>query len=242
MLFPAPPSGSPPVSQVRNSLPEIVSEVARARPELSSESDEYRAAVLLLLIRANGLNVDRLARRAGYPREFVARCLRRLVDNGWSVEGEPAGDGAPNAALQERFWWDVDVALGRRLRRMTEDGEPEWAPINRWVKEFEYGGRSADSPVVHNEYRHIPPYNPDPVQPTGQDAAGGDEAPVAEEGLEVVADGADRAAPEVPLPAEAPRQVQWLGGGSTADASVETAAAKLDKSLIRRSADVDWLR
>lgn len=142
---------------------ELAALVERARPDLPPEAPERRGAVLLLLIPEAGFNVDRLVLRTGFPREFVAQCLRRLVDNAWWVDGAPPENWCADPLSCRDFWLDVDVALGRRLRRVDEHGRPEWAAVGEWVKEFEYYGPQAEEDAVHTGYREIPPHNPEVV-------------------------------------------------------------------------------
>jgi hypothetical protein len=141
--------------------------IALARAELARDCPEYQGANLLLHARETGPNVDRLARRTGYRREFVAQCLRRLVDNSCWVDGELRANWAADAAVYSaQFWLDVDVALGRCLKRINADGKPEWSPAGGdWVKDFNYRGATVADTSVHNEYYAITPYNPAPVDP-----------------------------------------------------------------------------
>jgi len=235
MRISSPHSHDAPAVRPRAGLSEVLADVARARPELSPESDHHRAAVLLLLIDGTGLNVDRLASRSGFPREFVARCLRRLVDNGWRVESAGRSDSGPGAALQEHFWWDVDVALGRRLRRVTEEGDPEWAPLDRWVKEFEYAGRSSENPGVHNEYRHIPPHNPDPAPPSAGAEEEDDAPPTRRASVPEPADRPARRHAAAPRRPEAPQHVARRHTSTS-------AAEKLDEALVDGWKEAEWLR
>jgi hypothetical protein len=140
-------------------------EVERARPGLAAGSEERRAAVLLLLAREGRLNIERLVARTRYPRDFVARCVRRLVDNGWLGGGGVRCEWVADGAASRAFWADVDVALGRMLRRTGEDGRLEWAPVGGWVKHFEYSAPPAREGEVGNHYREIPAYDPEPEAP-----------------------------------------------------------------------------
>src|SRR5687768_6959440 len=114
LASPADPAGSTENRQAR--LSATRSDIHRARPDLTDESPELRAAVLLLLAGEIGFNVDRLVMRTRYPREFVARCTRRLVDNGVWTAGTLLAEWSSTPVDAPSFWWDVDVALGRRLR------------------------------------------------------------------------------------------------------------------------------
>ena len=89
-------------------------------------SPVHMAAVLLLCGREIGQNVDRLARVTGYPREFVARCARRLYDNGvWSA-GETVAPWAVDGDIGLAFWSDCQVALGGLCRHADGSGGFEW--------------------------------------------------------------------------------------------------------------------
>ena len=166
---------SSPSEPLQDRLAAARSAVARARPVLAPDSDEYGAALLLLLSRDSGFNVDRLTGRSRLPREFVARCLRRLADNGWWVDGAVRCDWEAEGATADHFWLDVEVALGRRLRRVTEAGDLEWAPPHEgWVKEFEYASKDAD-PAIYNQYRNLARYDPEPVWVPGSEVV---EAPL----------------------------------------------------------------
>ena len=223
-------------------LSQIHAEVQRSRPDLDPEDPEYRAAVLLLLIHDTGFNVDRLTMRTRFPREFVARCLRRLSDNGWWVDGADTCDWGESRASHEHFWLDVDVALARRLRRLTDGGERQWADLDGWVKEFEYAARNAQESEVYNEYRHIPPHDPGPVF-----VSSGEEDEEEEEGREppVVHRSAaqPRPVPATSAPADrpAPVNVQWLGGSPDAEATPTPAFPLADVRLQEDWDEVEWL-
>ncbi len=141
--------------------------VTRARPDLNAELPEFRAAVLLLLTAEIGYNVDRIMARTRYPREFVARCLRRLVDNGVQIDARLATRWSNEYLATREFWLDVEVALGRYLRRTGEDGRPEWAPAGEWVKNFDFRRGESDTAAA-NEYHRIEPYDPEPAAPDAE--------------------------------------------------------------------------
>nr|MBA2671058.1 hypothetical protein [Gemmatimonadota bacterium] len=105
--------------------------ISEPRPELARESAEFRGGLLLLLIDAYGSNVDRLVRRSGLPREFVARGVRRLIDNGWMTQGDAASRWCENPPECRHFWLDVEVLLGLSHRRVSDTGETEWAPVGQ---------------------------------------------------------------------------------------------------------------
>lgn len=188
-----------------NRLAEARSAIARARPDVDPESDEFGAAILLLLSRDSGFNVDRLSARSRLPREFVARCLRRLADNGWWVDGRVHCDWGEEGAAADHFWMDARVALGGLLRRTTTGGDLEWAPPHEgWVKDFEYGARDTER-EIYNRYRDLARYNPEPVHAPASPTAA--EQPTGGRPGTVDPDarnGSDRGAPP-PFPAPVPR-------------------------------------
>lgn len=151
---PASETLAPPSGNVR--FAGAFAQVQRVRPGLAADSPECRAGVVLLLAREAGFNVDRLVLRTGYPRSFVSLVVRRLADNAFWLGGEFRCDWSAQGAAAPNFWLDVDVALGRRLRRVAGESF-EWAPLGEWVKEFEY--RSAESALsgpICNAYRAAP--------------------------------------------------------------------------------------
>ncbi|HET6229400.1 MAG TPA: hypothetical protein VFE05_04920 [Longimicrobiaceae bacterium] len=158
----------------------------------------FRAAVVLLAGAETGFNVERLARRTGYPAHQVAAFVRRLVDHGVH---EPCGRAWTSPA-DERFWNDAGVAEGRLCRRLRPDGSPEWAPAGTWQRAYEYVGREEAGPVVS--------YLPDEAVADVSDILGGawspevdasydDEAAVG--GVDPLDERADDAAPALTAPA-----------------------------------------
>jgi hypothetical protein len=123
-------------------------------------SSTGRAAVLLLAANAVGQSVHRLAMLTGEPSEFVARCARRLVDNGVWQGGETVALWTRDEFDVTSFWADVAVAEGRLCRRVDESREFHWAPPGQWWKEFDYFSRSESREVV-TKYR--PRTEPAPV-------------------------------------------------------------------------------
>ena len=196
----APPFGTPPQHH------ELI---ALARADLARECPEYQGAILLLHARETGPNVDRLAGRTGYPREFVAQCLRRLVDNSCWVNGELRAGWTPDAAVfTAPFWLDVDVALGRCLKRINAEGKPEWSPAGGdWVKDFNYRGATATDASVHNEYYAIAPYNPEPTDPVEEEIEPAP-IPLMAEVRAVIAESVPEAAP---IPEPVVMMADWAG-------------------------------
>ena len=229
--------------------PDIRSLVASARSEvecsgsgLDPESPVYRAAVLLLVVQESGFNVDRLSRATGFSREFVARCLRHLVDNGWWVDGTSTCDWRRERATSEHFWWDVDVALGRRLRRVSAAGEPQWAEPSGWVKEFEYAARTSDTNLVYNAYRHIPPHNPSAVYLSPGDEQGDEVSAEAEAAAPPSSEQTtDDLQPETSQPPEPPVVPRWLGEPDGEDHALGSAAVAVPPSLHNAWTEVEWL-
>lgn len=181
--------------------------VARARPDLAADQPEFHAAVLLLLSAEIGYNVDRIMARTRYPREFVARCLRRLVDNGVKVDARLATRWSNEYLATKEFWLDVEVALGRYLRRTGPDGRPEWAPVGEWVKNFDFRRGESDTAAA-NEYHRIEPYDPEPSAPDAEVAESPPRAPARP--AETRFDIPPRPNPSAPL-VESWRGTNWLG-------------------------------
>ncbi len=130
-------------------------EPAALDPTLEPNSPTFRCAVLLLAAERIGQNIDRLARFSGYPREFVAKCARRLCDNGVWRNGQTVynWDEACLAddAIRRAFWADVAVAEGRMCRRENGHGGIEWAQAGCWIKSYEDDGGRID-PGASTQY------------------------------------------------------------------------------------------
>jgi hypothetical protein len=219
----------PTAAPARLGLDEVRARIERARPGLLPETPDYRAAVLLLLLPSFGQNVDRLVRRTGYSRVFVAQCLRRLFDNAWWEAGGGPASWCPDVPTCRSFWLDVDVALGQQLRRIGEGGRPEWAAAGSWVKAFEYRSARGEDGATSNEYRAIALHNPEPVlaeEENGQDPAAAKES-----------------APMSDTPS-AGSGALWLGqppATTDALASATTPAPAIGGSLVDAWATADWL-
>ena len=112
--------------------------IARLRAELDPESASYRTALLLVTACEVGHAVHKLALVTGFPREFVARCARRLVDNGVWQDGVTVSPWTTSDSEDAAFWADVGVAEGKLYRRVTTEGHLEWAPPGQWWKEVHY--------------------------------------------------------------------------------------------------------
>ena len=165
----APPASTDPRARLR-----------ALRPDLPCEGASFRAALVLLAAPDAGFNIDRVARRTGVPRHWVAACARRLRDNGvWGPDGARVAWSGPE---DFRFWNDVGVAEGRLLRRRDAHGKTEWAPAGAWAKAYDYVGPQADpgGPVLYlvDDEPTPPPAlsaaAPAPcAPPAGRPAAGG---------------------------------------------------------------------
>jgi hypothetical protein len=142
------PSGPVSVTSLRNKIKAL-------DPTLEQSSPTFRCAVLLLAAQHLTQNIDRLARITAYPREFVAKCARRLCDNGVWRQGATVctwneatlADGPDHMA----FWADVAVAEGKMSRRVNGNGGIEWAQAGCWIKSYEDDGGRRD-PSASTQY------------------------------------------------------------------------------------------
>lgn len=221
----APPDRPRGPGHTRSSVQSLEARIRRYNSDIDSGSDTFRAAVLLLASLEYGQNVELLARRTGYQRSFVAKCARRLIDNGvwsqgrtvasWSVEDEASG----------AFWNDVAVAEGKLCRRANPDGEIEWAPAGYWKKSYEFI-ESADQPLTA-VYRdpagpaaapapgQAPQSQPEPT-PAPVEAGEGEEPVSEQEKAPPPGDAVDPAVPAAPAgPKRPPDELfpgtVWLG-------------------------------
>jgi hypothetical protein len=112
--------------------------IRRYNSDLEHDSIAFRAAVILLAGLEFGHNIDRIARRTGYDRAFVARVARRLTDNGVWKGGVTVADWSSSDEASGTFWNDVAVAEGKMCRRIGAAGQIEWAPAGFWNKDFQY--------------------------------------------------------------------------------------------------------
>src|SRR5690606_2678662 len=90
----------------RKVLEEARVTIATARPDLNPDTATYQAALVLLVGGSVRFNVDRIARIAGLDRTFVARAVRRFVDNGVWLNGETVREW-DERELGPAFWRDV---------------------------------------------------------------------------------------------------------------------------------------
>ncbi len=178
MFLPSPtvPARLPSIPH-RTALSMIRDQVLQVRPGLSQESPDFRAAVLLLAVAETGFNVHRLVLRTRLPREFVARCLRRLAENGLWIDGRLQFNWLDARAESPCFWLDVEVALGRKLRRVRSSGSPEWALAGDWIKDFEYAGKGSEGKQVHAVYHDTSDHDPAPIGAQEESQPGHEEAP-----------------------------------------------------------------
>lgn len=99
---------------------------------------EYGAAQLLFALRGEMQSIDRLAARLGLTRNFVAQCMRRLVDSGVIEDGRMVCSWGADPIDPRCFLADLEVALGRWVRWKDVDGTLRWAPAGAWVKKYDY--------------------------------------------------------------------------------------------------------
>lgn len=118
--------------------------IRRYNSDLDSSSITFRSAVILLAGLEFGHNIDRVARRTGYDRPFVARVARRLIDNGVWNAGVTVADWSSSDEASGTFWNDVAVAEGKMCRRIGPTGQIEWAPAGFWNKSFLFVDPDAD--------------------------------------------------------------------------------------------------
>ncbi|CAN5852608.1 hypothetical protein BH23GEM5_BH23GEM5_20890 [soil metagenome] len=126
-----PPSSRRSVAVLRRRVHEL-------DPTLPASSRSFHAAVLLLAAEQGGQNIEWLARFTGYPREFVAKCARRLYDNGVWRSGATVSRWTGNHLDSNAFWADVGVAEGKTCRRIGESGDIEWARAGLWTKSYDF--------------------------------------------------------------------------------------------------------
>jgi hypothetical protein len=134
----------------------IADRIRRYNSDIDSRTDRFRAAVLLLASVELGQNIDVLSRRTGFDRCFVARCARRLIDNGVWLGGKTEADWSSADEASGMFWNDVAVAEGKMCRRKGPDGSVEWAPAGFWNKSFQFTDAEA-AKRVDNVYRDAEP-------------------------------------------------------------------------------------
>lgn len=120
----------------RMTIRDFEARIRRYNSDLGSDSVTFRAAVILLAGLEYGHNIDRIARRTGYDRPFVARVARRLTDNGVWNAGVTVADWSSDDEASGTFWNDVAVAEGKMCRRIGPTGQIEWAPAGFWNKSF----------------------------------------------------------------------------------------------------------
>ena len=149
----------------RPSLADVQQRVRILDPAAEPSSSRFRAAIVLLAAVELGQNVDRLSRFTRLERPFVAKCARRLVDNGvWQGGNTVAAWTWDLQAGRREFWNDVGVAEGKLCRRINNTGEMEWAAAGEWTKHYEYvePQERADLSV---RYYPRESHNPPPVAP-----------------------------------------------------------------------------
>ena len=110
---------------------------SREDPDRDRFASTVYAARLLLLAAEEGQNVAMLARRLGCSPGFVARCARRLLENGVWKGGRTVAAWLNRGPDHPAFWYDVAVAEGTMCRRVRPSGEFEWAPAGAWLRAAE---------------------------------------------------------------------------------------------------------
>ena len=128
---------------------------------LDPASPTFRTAVLLLTACEVGQSVHKLSLATGYPVEFVARCARRLVDNGVWRDGNTVSPWTGDDRQEGAFWADVSVAEGKLYRRVSAAGDFEWAAPGEWWKEFHYVVSAASYGTATRYYAPSLPDAPD---------------------------------------------------------------------------------
>jgi hypothetical protein len=150
-----PPSAEP-GHGIEHTAESLQARITAMDPAVSVQSPGYEAALILLASVHVGQNVDRLARFTGLRRDVVARCARRLVDNGVWQDGNIVCRWLDTPEDTDSFWADAAVAEGRLCRRMGDDREMEWAPQGYWRKHYEYvGPREAEQPQSICYHAHV---------------------------------------------------------------------------------------
>lgn len=149
--------------------------IRRYNSDLEQDSTTYRAAIILLAGLEFGHNVERIARRTGYPRPFVSQVARRLTDNGVWNGGVTVTDWTSNDYASGTFWNDVAVAEGKMCRRIATNGQIEWAPAGFWNKSFQFVDPEADkslSTLYHDAF--------EPASPAAEQDSADSDAPEAD--------------------------------------------------------------
>jgi hypothetical protein len=157
------PRPQPTISK-RQAVATIADRIRRYNSDIDSRGDTFRAAVLLLAAAEFGQNIDLLSRCTGFDRSFVARCARRLTDNGVWVSGATVADWSSADEASGTFWNDVAVAEGKMCRR-TVGGNVEWAPAGFWNKSFHFTDPGSEKRLGN---KYLDPM-PEPAETT-QDA------------------------------------------------------------------------
>lgn len=146
-----PPLLRPDVTKRAEFLESLQQRIRLWNAELAPDAPTFQAAVLLLAALRVGQNTAKLSRFTRYSQSFVAKCARRLCDNGVWNNGETVRSWSGGWVSEPAFWNDVSVAEGRMCRRIDKHGNPEWAPAGRWVKFYDYSPR-CESAEQANRY------------------------------------------------------------------------------------------
>lgn len=172
-------------------------------PERCAVSSTYWAVTLLLAALEVGQNIDRLARYTGCKRSFVARCARRLVDNGVWRSGETLCDWAAERERHPSFWKDVAVAEGKLSRRIDEEGGYEWIAAGARIESLDEAlSRDDLAPAA----RYIVPIASPSAAPAEESRRSRRTAGVTRQRTEIVIGTAETGPePSLPAPLEHPR-------------------------------------
>jgi len=157
---PAGPHRPPAVAELR-------ARIRRYNCELDPAGPTFGAALVLMAGTACGQNVDLIARKTGLDRALVARCARRLIDNGIWEAGRTLAEWTPEDPASGSFWNDVAVAEGKMCRRTRADGSLEWAPAGFWNKGFHFLDPDAENRLGNLYFDSTPP----PADPPGPGGA-----------------------------------------------------------------------
>jgi hypothetical protein len=198
-------------------LDDVRARIALLDPALEQGSPSHEAALILVTAASIGQNIDRISRFTALPRELVARCARRLVDNGVWHEGNTVCRWLDTSGESESFRGDVAVAEGRLCRRITDEGEMEWAPQGYWRKHYDYvRPRDEESSQVVCYHPHVEPIFQDiPYSPDDEEVEEEDEVaaprPIPR-----------RVAETVPSSEEPVSNPVWLGGDPGEESAPES--------------------
>lgn len=134
--------------------------VRRFGVDAAPGTDACQVALMLVASVDIGHNVERLARRTGSSRQLVSKAARRFIDSAVWADGRTIGLWVTDPTAGDAFLRDVDVGLGRLLRRIGPAGGMEWAEPGRWTKSFD-PDEQAEAPAA--TYVDAPPRPAEPI-------------------------------------------------------------------------------